>query len=282
MNSPRGLILSVFPGADLLGRGFELEGFCVVRGPDLVWGGDIKTFHPPRGVFAGVIGGPPCQPFSNINAKRDPEAGRGNLAEFLRVVHEAAPEWFAMENVPGVPPIAAVGYSVQGFFLNAAECGGRQHRNRFWQFGSRDGCPLVCDRRDTPEELEPACLASEGRRPSANSHGRKFERRAWGDFCELQGLPRDFDLPGLSVGAKFKAVGNGVPVPMARTIARAVIERHAWRGAALCACGCGRVVDGNKTRALPRCRKRIERLKTSERPVTMAEGSRLEFSHLGA
>ena len=54
------LVLSLFPGIGLLDRAFELEGFCVVRGPDLLWGGDIKTFHPPAGVFDGVIGGPPC------------------------------------------------------------------------------------------------------------------------------------------------------------------------------------------------------------------------------
>lgn len=32
------VLLSVFPGVDLLGMAFELEGYCVVRGPDLVWG----------------------------------------------------------------------------------------------------------------------------------------------------------------------------------------------------------------------------------------------------
>src|SRR2546430_12673163 len=37
---------------------------CVVRGPDLLWGGDIRRFHPPAGKFDGVIGGPPCQLFS--------------------------------------------------------------------------------------------------------------------------------------------------------------------------------------------------------------------------
>jgi hypothetical protein len=52
--SRENLVLSVFPGADLLGRGFEQEGFCVVRGPDLVWGGDVRTFHPPPGAFGGV------------------------------------------------------------------------------------------------------------------------------------------------------------------------------------------------------------------------------------
>ncbi len=55
------LILSLFPGIDLLGRAFEETGFCVVRGPDLITGGDIRSFHPPAKQFAGVIGGPPCQ-----------------------------------------------------------------------------------------------------------------------------------------------------------------------------------------------------------------------------
>jgi DNA (cytosine-5)-methyltransferase 1 len=59
MSSP--LVLSLFPGIGLLDMAFEQEGFCVVRGPDLLWGGDVKRFHPPAGKFDGVIGGPPCQ-----------------------------------------------------------------------------------------------------------------------------------------------------------------------------------------------------------------------------
>lgn len=43
------LILSLFPGIGLLDMAFEEEGFCVVRGPDLLWGGDIRRFHPPAG-----------------------------------------------------------------------------------------------------------------------------------------------------------------------------------------------------------------------------------------
>jgi hypothetical protein len=45
------LVLSLFPGIDLLGRGFEAENFCVVRGPDILWGGDIRSFHVPAGRF---------------------------------------------------------------------------------------------------------------------------------------------------------------------------------------------------------------------------------------
>jgi DNA (cytosine-5)-methyltransferase 1 len=99
------LVLSVFPGIDLLGRGFELEGFCVVRGPDLIWGGDVRDFHPPTGVFDGVIGGPPCQLFSRLR-HMNPHCGEkhGNMIpEFARVVREAEPRWWVMENVPEAP-----------------------------------------------------------------------------------------------------------------------------------------------------------------------------------
>jgi len=60
------LILSLFPGAGLLDRGFEQAGFCVVRGPDTLLGQRIEDFvrgpdTPLRGHFAGVIGGPPVR-----------------------------------------------------------------------------------------------------------------------------------------------------------------------------------------------------------------------------
>lgn len=53
------LVLSLFPGGGLLDRAFEETGYCVVRGPDVIWGGDVRTFHPPAGCFDGVIGGDP-------------------------------------------------------------------------------------------------------------------------------------------------------------------------------------------------------------------------------
>lgn len=36
------LVLSLFPGADLLGMAFEQEGFCVVQGPDVIFGRDVR------------------------------------------------------------------------------------------------------------------------------------------------------------------------------------------------------------------------------------------------
>ncbi len=53
------LVLSLFPGIGMFDHAFEREGFCVVRGPDPIWGGDVRTFSPPSGVFDGIIGGDP-------------------------------------------------------------------------------------------------------------------------------------------------------------------------------------------------------------------------------
>jgi DNA (cytosine-5)-methyltransferase 1 len=122
------LVLSLFPGIDLLGRGFEAERFCVVRGPDLLWGGDVRAFHPPAGRFDGVIGGSPCLDFSAKRRTAPTGEGVAMLCEFVRVVDEAAPEWFLLENVPRVPDVAVAGYSIQRFDLNARECGMRQSR----------------------------------------------------------------------------------------------------------------------------------------------------------
>lgn len=244
------LLLSIFPGADLLGRGFESEGFCVVRGPDIVWGGDIREFHPPAGRFDGVIGGSPCPDFSDARCTEPTGEGLELLAEFVRVVSEASPDWFLLENTRRVPSIVVPGYTIQRFNLNAAECGVRQNRLRTFQFGSRDGVPLVIERQAMRADRAPACVATEANRPG---------RRGFADFCELQGLPHTFDLPGLSLAAKYRAVGNGVPVPMARVIARAIASRHLMSGAALCACNCGRTVAGRAITATASCRKRMER-----------------------
>lgn len=242
------LVLSLFPGAGLLDRGFALAGWCVLRGPDVIFGQRIEDFHAPAGHIRGVIGGPPCQDYSR--ARRRPPTGHGDrmIREYCRVVTEAQPEWWLMENVPGVPDVHISGYVTQRFNCFAWEFGLAQRRNRSFQFGSRDGRQLVIMRaRSHSGPLEPTVLARDS-------------RKVFADLCELQGLPRDFDIPGLSQTAKRRAVGNGVPIPMARAVAAAIRDRGvtAWR---LCACGCGRPLLGpsHQQSATPACRKRMER-----------------------
>lgn len=248
------LILSLFPGIDLLGRGFEAEGFCVVRGPDLIWGQSIEHFHPPIGKFNGVIAGSPCQGFSLINRQPNIEYSEWALAQFRRAVTEALPEWWLLENVPTVPDVAIDGYQVQRLDLNARECGSRQSRLRHFQFGSKSGLVLI-PARETPEgHSEPICLASEGQRSN---------RRSFPDFCELQGLPREFDLPGWPIKFKYAAVGNGVHIGVARVIARSVRTAAPSHSIRLCACICGRIVTGRQIAATPACRKRLQRRRDS-------------------
>lgn len=262
------LVLSLFPGADLLGRGFESAGFCVVRGPDVVFGQCIESFHPPASHFTGVIGGPPCQDFSR--ARRRPPSGHGvrMLTEFARCVTEAAPDWFLCENVPGVPDLVIRGFTVQRFNITAAECGLAQSRNRAFQFGTRDGKKLVLRRTVSHfKKLVPTVMARD-------------HRKCFAELCELQGLPRSFDLPGLSRSAKIRAVGNGVPVPMSRMVAEAIRDRELSHGR-LCACACGREVTGRAVTATAACRKRIERSRRA-RHSTSAGGAGGEAEFLGA
>lgn len=212
----------------------------------------MRRFHAPAGRFDGVIGGPPCPDYSR--ARRGPPTGYGDamLREFLRVVAEAAPGWFLMENVPGVPSVTLPGYRVQRLDLDASQFGLRQRRLRHFQFGSVTGLVLVI-RRGAAREVpgcDPTCVASEGRRAG---------RRDFPEFCALQGLPPGFDLPGFTLQAKYRAVGNGVPVPMARALARAIVSAAPSHAVTVCDCGCGRAVTGAKRYALPRCRKAAQR-----------------------
>lgn len=132
------LVLSLFPGIGLLDMAFEEEGFCVVRGPDLLWGGDIHRFHPPAGKFDGVIGGPPCQAFSTFRhlvIAQGFTLADNLIPEFERVVTEAAPQWFVMENVPDAPLPQVLGYGVQRELICDHWVGGETGRKRSFSFG---------------------------------------------------------------------------------------------------------------------------------------------------
>lgn len=280
------LVLSLFPGADLFGRAFELEGFCVVRGPEWFLGQDVRDFQPARHKFNGIVGGPPCQEFSkarragipikpfacDVTTRREFGYGVGMLREFVRIVTVAEPDWFLCENVPGVPDLHDVTHlgkewKVQRIAINAWEVGSKQNRLRHVQFGSRDGVRLVIPRKVTiPEDQsQPTIVATGFRRVGAPS----LE-----DACELQGLPRDFSMPGLSPEQTYKAVGNGVPLPMGRALAAAIREREARRWIESCLCGCGRPVDRGVTLKTDACRQRVSREQraidaSQSRPVEM-------------
>jgi DNA (cytosine-5)-methyltransferase 1 len=225
-------VLSLFPGIGLLDMAFEAEGFCVVRGPDLLWGGDIRRFHPPAGRFDGVIGGPPCQQFSPCSGGTS--EAENLIPEFERVTAEAAPAWFVMENVKGAPEPAVPGYVVRSRLVNNRSFGEEQNRLRRFSFGTVDGREL-----DTsPDEavlfnpVKAGCFTANGTQwePGADTkrgrlRGRSRSVRTWEEFkrgARLQGLPDNFELPGFTAEGAIRAIGNGIPIPLGRAIARAV------------------------------------------------------------
>jgi len=199
-----------------------------------LWGGDIRQFHPPFGVFSGVIGGPPCQGFSIANRHKSNgslEYSLEMLAEFERVVQEASPQWFLLENVRFIPTVTIADYIVSRFALNARWIGMKQSRLRHFQFGSRFQSAYLDFGESVVllESLEKdSCVtATEGGRGVRNNFRAGYERRRpWERVCELQGMPPDFlkDAP-FTVKGKYIALGNGVPLPMGRALAKAIKAR---------------------------------------------------------
>jgi DNA (cytosine-5)-methyltransferase 1 len=209
---------------------FEQEGFCVVRGPDSIWGGDVRRFHPPAKVFDGVIGGPPCKWWSsaaNIAKARGQTVQPDMIPEFVRCVEEARPKWFLMENVRGAPVPVAEGYGVHDQLLDANACGADQRRVRRISFGSPAGAKL---------HLDLPCLTMEPRHLTVTTRNLKWDRlrkrprstatiAGLADALHAQGLPADFlaDSPLRKAGL-FEVVANGVPIPMGRCIAKAIMS----------------------------------------------------------
>lgn len=245
------LVLSTFPGADLLGLAFEREGFTVVQGPDRIFGRNVKDFHPPLGRFDGVIGGPPCQ-FASVMRYINPLAGQrdGNLIpEFERVVREAQPEWFVMENVRDAPLPVVDGYLTRSELIRDFWVGGDTLRQRRFTFGVHSNRNNFAIEQVALHTQEPgvSALAGGGARDVPvkmirDGKGGHREKKRYGNSGKrsclgfggnsndglaqrlaAQGLPPDFlkDAP-FTAGAKSKLIGNGVPLPMGRAVARAV------------------------------------------------------------
>ena len=117
-----------------------IKDICKLSGADVVSAAD--------GAVDGVIGGPPCQGFSDIG-KRHPEDPRsGLLGEYFRIVHEVRPYFFAMENVRGLGYSNVKGllegalklvmddYAVFGpVLLNSADFGAATSRPRLFIVG---------------------------------------------------------------------------------------------------------------------------------------------------
>lgn len=250
------LVLSLFPGVGLLDRAFTETGFCVVQAADKITGGDIRDFDGIFGLFSGIIAGPPCQGFSVANPHRknaDHKSvvnSRQMLQHTCRIIHTCQPMWFLIENVPCVPDVRIEGYTVQRIPITDQECGGVQLRSRHVQFGSRFNLII------RPERVNDFTRNRKKGRPSKSVTTKTDRWTDFPDLCRRQGLDKPIELPGWYRTAKFKAVGNGVPLRMGRVLAAAVAVRGSRCPKTDCQCDCGRTVIARALTATSSCRKR--------------------------
>ncbi|MCL1067448.1 DNA cytosine methyltransferase [Shewanella olleyana] len=161
-------VVSLFSGAGGLDLGFKMAGFQIVWANDfdkdavitykknigdhIVCGKieDIETDDIPDCEI--VIGGFPCQGFSQANMLRIEEDDRNKLyLEFLRVIREKQPKFFFAENVRGILSLSngsvikrieddfeSAGYKMQKKLFNTADYGVPQSRWRVILVGTRN------------------------------------------------------------------------------------------------------------------------------------------------
>lgn len=138
-----------------------------------------------------IIGGPPCQDFSQAGKRS--EGGRASLTQaFAAIVSDVLPKAFVMENVDRAAGSSAyhsarnllkkAGYGLTEITLNAALCGAPQRRKRFFCIGiigENDGFlikKLTSSLRENPMTVREYC----GEKLGLNHyyrHPRNYERR---------------------------------------------------------------------------------------------------------
>ena len=160
-------LISLFAGAGGLDIGFHKAGFSTVWAneydktiapsfqkyfPDTKINGQSILNIPDDDIPAavtGVIGGPPCQSWSEAGARRGINDPRGQLFhEYLRVIRRAKPKFFVAENVHGliharnfesfqniIKLFDEEGYEISWKLLKASDYGVPQDRERVFIVG---------------------------------------------------------------------------------------------------------------------------------------------------
>lgn len=162
-------IVSLFSGAGGLDKGFEAVGFKTIWANEYdkeIWETYEKNFSNTtldrrsiRDIASedipecdGIIGGPPCQSWSEAGALRGIDDHRGQLFfEYIRILRDKNPKFFLAENVSGMlaarhsDALANIkklftesGYKLSFTLLNAVNYGVPQDRKRVIFIGIRN------------------------------------------------------------------------------------------------------------------------------------------------
>lgn len=162
-------IVSLFSGCGGLDLGFEKANYDIIWANEFdkgIWGtyrqNHPATFLDTRSITEindteipdcdGIIGGPPCQSWSEGGAKRGLDDKRGRLFyDYIRILKAKQPLFFLAENVSGMllerhsealkgikQAFKACGYSLSFKMLNACDYGVPQDRKRVIFVGIRN------------------------------------------------------------------------------------------------------------------------------------------------
>lgn len=162
-------IISLFSGCGGLDLGFEKAGFNVVVANEFdknIWE-TFKVNHPNTKLIEGdirnikeedlldnvdgIIGGPPCQSWSEAGSLKGIDDDRGKLFyEYIRILKNKQPKFFLAENVSGMladrhseavnnilQMFKEYGYNVSLTLVNAKNYGVAQERKRVFYIGFR-------------------------------------------------------------------------------------------------------------------------------------------------
>ena len=161
-------VISLFSGAGGLDLGFEEAGF------EIEWANEFdksiwETYEKNHSNYLdkrdirkiplnkipecdGIIGGPPCQSWSEAGACKGINDDRGKLFyEFIKILKDKKPKFFVAENVSGmlaekhkdavqnfIKMFKEAGYDVNLYLVNAADYGVPQDRKRVFYIGFRE------------------------------------------------------------------------------------------------------------------------------------------------
>lgn len=184
-------VISLFSGAGGLDLGFTKAGFDIIMANEYdktIWAtyeknhstplikGDIRAIN--ENMFPneidGIIGGPPCQSWSEAGSLKGIADARGQLFyDYIRILQNKQPKFFLAENVSGmmanrhseavqkiVNQFEECGYDVTIDLVNASDYGVPQDRKRVFYIGFRKdlNIPFQFPNATTPLKAEKTTL----------------------------------------------------------------------------------------------------------------------------
>jgi len=265
-------IVSLFSGAGGLDLGFHKAGF------ETIWANEYdssiwetfehnfpNTFLDKRSIVdvpssdvpdcIGIIGGPPCQSWSEAGAGRGINDKRGQLFfEYIRILKEKEPLFFLAENVSGIllprhkeafhailNEFKALNYNVSYFLFNANDICELHCQNHEYMNGGFS--TIYMSRNRVRSWDEPSfTIQAGGRHAPLHPQAPKmqfieqdkrifvpwkedlYRRLSVRECARIKTFPDDFLFQYKNVADGYKMIGNAVPVEFAKQLASVIYK----------------------------------------------------------